>query len=309
MKTRVSIALAAAALAAAATAAHADDRKRELTYVGNAIGQFAGWIDDLQHGKRGTMSDPKECYDYVATYTSEGVKGNEQMRASEFGRFPGKAGGAVKDPDSTYWLLPFSRANQICETYAKMREAQKIVAGLDQYGAERLGMKPEEFVDLGGNGDFTAHVEHGRQCLRDVDAALAAGVPPEFPVHETTLAEFRVKRCQRIIDHAEELNREVPKLKKAERDGLIAIYKKAGMKGARLELFVESGHPDNSGWLGSGCDKFITDPKKMAKAKKLFTWSEGSDGYTVTKYTFKKDKYTLATRSFSTQEAAYRWCR
>ncbi len=40
-----------------------------------------------------------------------------------------------------------------------------------------------------------------------------------------------------------------------------------------------------------------------------FVWLEGPQGYTIRKFTFKGDNYTVSERTYSTQEGAYRGCR
>ena len=47
----------------------------------------------------------------------------------------------------------------------------------------------------------------------------------------------------------------------------------------------------------------------IGKAKKLFVWLEGDAGYTVRKFTFKGNNYTVSERTYTTQEGAYAGCR
>jgi hypothetical protein len=90
---------------------------------------------------------------------------------------------------------------------------------------------------------------------------------------------------------------------------LYEVYRGVGMGGERLELFVENGPPDASPWLAPGCKGFVTSARKLAKAKKLFQWSEGDVGYQVTKYVFKGDTVTWSTAVYPTEKKAYKACR
>ena len=84
---------------------------------------------------------------------------------------------------------------------------------------------------------------------------------------------------------------------------------KAGIKGKRLELYVSYGMPDNTGFYAPGCGATVESLGALKKAKKLFVWLEGADGYTIRKFSFKGDNYTVSERTYSTQEGAYAGCR
>lgn len=90
---------------------------------------------------------------------------------------------------------------------------------------------------------------------------------------------------------------------------LYELYRGAGIGGDRLELFVYYGSPSDGGWLARGCQDYVTDVTALKNAKVLFHWAEGSDFYTVRKFSFTGDKYKMTVQTFATETRAYAGCR
>ncbi len=149
-------------------------------------------------------------------------------------------------------------------------------------------------------GQYEAEATHvgitGAECAKRVDAALAFGIAASDKIESSRyglpaieLGAAKAKYCQPAIDFAGQRVGDIKALAKAKQDAIIAVYKKAGIKGKRLELFVSYGMPDNTGFLAAGCGTWVDTIGALKKAKKLFVWLEGSSGYTVRKFTIRGD--------------------
>ncbi len=90
---------------------------------------------------------------------------------------------------------------------------------------------------------------------------------------------------------------------------LYELYRGAGIGGDRLELFVYYGSPSDGGWLARGCQDYVTDVNALKNAKVLFHWAEGSDFYTVRKFSFTGDKYKMTVQTHPTEARAYAGCK
>jgi hypothetical protein len=156
----------------------------------------------------------------------------------------------------------------------------------------------------------------GRLCAEWVDKALAYGFKADHKVESsrysmptTELGKAKELWCQPAIDFEAKRVEEIKNLAAAKHQAIVDVYKKAGIKGKRLELYVSYGMPDNTGFYAAGCGSTVESLPALKKAKKLFVWLEGPQGYTIRKFTFKGDNYTVTERTYSTQEGAYRGCR
>ncbi len=167
-------------------------------------------------------------------------------------------------------------------------------------------IKPEEAGSVQGIS------KKPQACLDALAAMKQAGKSDDDTIKlytgEVTIAEARAA-CEKLLAETQAFEGAVTGREQAERAEIEAIYKKAGIKGKRLELFVKYGKPDNGGWLARGCTAFVTDVKKLKKAKKLFHWFENDGGYVVRTYTFKGNSYKVSEKTYLTQAKAYRGCR
>jgi hypothetical protein len=149
-------------------------------------------------------------------------------------------------------------------------------------------------------------------CLDALAAMKQAGKSDDDTIKlnqgTVTIADARAT-CEQALVDSQAFEGAVTGRETAERAEIEAIYKQAGIKGKRLELFVHYGKPDNGGWLARGCTAFVTDVKKLKKAKKLFHWFESDAGYVVRTYTFKGNSYKVSEKTYLTQAKAYRGCR
>ncbi len=202
----------------------------------------------------------------------------------------------------------------MCKRYEAMYVHEYVETALmGAYLAKDAMKRPVEgFYE----GEALAVGKVGELCAKKVDAALAYGLPATEKIESTRygmpaieLGAARAALCQPAIDFAAKRIVEIKQLAGGKHQAIVDVYKKAGIKGKRLELFVSYGMPDNTGFYAAGCETSVESLPALKKAKKLFVWLEGNDGYTIRKFTFKGDNYTETEHDYSTKEAAYRGCR
>ncbi len=157
--------------------------------------------------------------------------------------------------------------------------------------------------------------DRGKACSDAIDAALAAGLPAteqieskKYGLPAIALGDAKAKYCQPALDWAAKQQGAIQAAAKAKQDAIVAVYKKAGIKGKRLELYVSYGMPDNAGFFAAGCESYVTSLPALKKAKKLFVWLEGDAGYTIRTFTFHGDDYTVGEHTYDTQAQAYKGC-
>ena len=216
-----------------------------------------------------------------------------------------------KDDQGSY--ISGADAKAMCVRYAKFYAHEYAEAAIAAAFLAQSAMKQP--MDGQYESEALRVGETGATCMKAIDAAIAAGEPvtatvssPKYKMPAIALADARTTYCQPAIDFGAKRADDIRAAAKAKHDAIVAAYAKAGIKGKRLELFVEAGPPDDSGFMLAGCERFAT-LAEMKKAKKLFTWSEGSRGYTVTAYTFRGDDYVEATHEYDFKDQAYRGCR
>jgi hypothetical protein len=301
-------------VAIAPSGAHAQDRDNlEMRrQAGTGLSWFARDIHTIDRGKAGVtgmaVADCRATIDSYAAY----VKPSELIVSTEFALYPGKDGGATQFGDSLEWQIPFKRAKEICDTYERK---------IDVYRATRdfVGCPDLTWHEIGDPSSYPITeprlwIYFGESCLEKVKAAVAAGVPDDLTIAfddrtRGTLAEVRAA-AEAYLASARLAQAAVVAAHEAAQAKIVAHYKKAGIKGARLELFVSYGMPADGGWYGRGCDREITTVQGLKKAKKLFHWLTRSSGeIVVRKYTFKGDKYSVAERAFWLPENAHAWCK
>ncbi len=159
-----------------------------------------------------------------------------------------------------------------------------------------------------GAGEATA--KRGAQCIAAIDKLVASGTPDSDKVtlddgSTVTLAEGK-KLCQRQQDWGNAFEARIGEVRAAKRAEIAAKYEALGVKGDRLELFIEY---DGVYFRGKKCE-IIDDIKKLAKAKYVYQWLENSDyTHTIRKYTFKGNKYKVSEKTYTTEAKAYKGCK
>lgn len=296
---------AVASSVATATAADGTDLEKlttKLTYLLN--GQpFAkpDWTSTMQDLAK--LDPPSACFAAVKA-SGPGTK----VYSSQAFWFPA----AQKDDQGTYVTL--AEVSELCARYERTYVVEYAEAALVEAFLEQAQMK--RAVEGQHEGEAKRVGEIGAACAARVDAALAFGLAASTTVESSRyhlpaieLGAAKATYCQPAIDFAAQRVGQIKDLAQAKQDAIIAVYKQAGIKGRRLELYVSYGMPDNTGFYAAGCASSVTSLAALKKAKKLFVWLEGSDGYTVRKFTFSGDNYKVSEKTYGTQEGAYRGCR
>lgn len=217
-----------------------------------------------------------------------------------------------KDDKGTY-VLP-ADVEGLCKRYEDFYVHEYVEAAvMEAWQTESTQKRPVE-------GMYEAEAQRvgisGRLCAEWVDKALAHGFAATDKVESSRygmptveLGQAKATYCQPAIAFEGKMVEAVKKLAADKHQAIVDVYKKAGIKGKRLELYVSYGMPDNTGFYAAGCGTTVESLPALKKAKKLFVWLEGPQGYTIRKFTFKGDNYTVSERTYSTQEGAYRGCR
>ncbi|HTJ41597.1 MAG TPA: hypothetical protein VL463_05850 [Kofleriaceae bacterium] len=248
------------------------------------------------------IKPPKQCFDAVA-----GAADDVKIYTSQ--AFYWKT--AQKDDTGSY--ITGADAKQFCKDYEKAyvrMSAESAITNTylskDTVARPVEGMYESEASQVGVLGDT---------CAKAVDAALAYGFPATeqieskfYDMPAIALGDAKAKICQPAIDWAKQRVDAINAGAKAKQDAIIAVYKKVGIKGKRLDLFVSYGMPADAGFYAAGCEHFVETAEGLKKAKKLFVWLEGNDGYTIRKFTFSGDNYTVTEHSYDTQAGAYSGC-
>jgi hypothetical protein len=203
-----------------------------------------------------------------------------------------------------------AQAELVCEEYAAL-VAIHPAARVADASARSLRLYAEvDPADL-GSGMGQAFIDDGNACNQAIDAALAAGARDDIAVTiddaKLTLAEAKVKVCDATIAFGTKLTGDIADAHAAARAEIAAKYEKVGIKGQRLELFIEY---DDVYWRGKRCER-VTDLKKLAKAKVLFQWLENADGtHTIRTYTFKGHRVkSVKDRTYATEAKAWKGCQ
>ena len=225
----------------------------------------------------------------------------------------GNAPGSTKDENGDMYITG-AQARTLCASYAKAY-AHEMAESVTTAVFNDAGIFTRNEPNM-TEGEAQSMGDLGKACDDAVDAALAAGLPAtemieskRFGLPAIALGDIKAKYCQPAIDWSTKRVAEVKAGDKAKQDAIAAVYKKAGIKGKRLELFVSFGVPEDAGFFLAGCESYATTAPAMKKAKKLFVWLEGSDGYTIRTFTFHGDDYVETDHSYDTQAQAYRGCR
>jgi hypothetical protein len=245
--------------------------------------------------------EPAKCTDAVAAAEKAGA--TDATRLHAYG-WPATLPSYSHDSSSGA-SVTLEAARGVCADYAVWRPAVKA-AGKVQASAKIL-------ANAEGNDRLgKSVVQEGKTCVELIDALTAESRKLEVKIGDQTmnLDEGRTI-CQELVDRGAGAAKAKAEEAAAKRAEVEAKWKKVGMKGDRLALFVDN--ELNGGgfdWYAAGCERVISDPRKLAKAKKLFMWTSGSNGGTlVSKYVFKGNKYTETAREFWDEEKAQRYCK
>lgn len=258
---------------------------------------------ERMYGNEGSV---KECRAAVAAGRKAGLADGDRIYAYQFRELEDDV---HFDKDREPYL-ELGQIGALCDEYDQLRKMvpaafaqQETLQHLEIY----RNIAPK---DLGS--DMGAQLAaQGEACLAETDKAIAAGAPGDrkskIGTLELTLTEGKTQICQPMIEFGAKTAVDVKAAKQAEFDRIAAKYKKVGIKGEKLQAFVEN---DNSDWLTKGCAT-LRDLEKLAKAKKLYQWWEGADGtITIRTYTFKGNKVkSIKNKVFSHPELAYRGCK
>jgi len=297
--TLLAVLVPASALAGAAEQV-ADDLDNTLAYLPALRASPA----ERLHGVEGNAA---ECRKAIAAGKKAGLKDGDRIFSFRFRELEDE----VHFDDDREAYLELGEIGPLCDEYELL---QKMVpaAGLQQETLQSLdiyqNIAPKDLgADMGQQ-----LVAQGEACLATTDQAIAAGAPADrksrIGTLDLTLTEGKTQICQAMIDFGAKAAGDIKAAHQAEFDRIAAKYKQAGIKGARLELFVES---DNGDWLTKGCET-LRDIKKLAKAKKLHQWWEAPDGtVTIRTYTFKGNKVkSIKNKAYRDADAAYaRGCK
>jgi hypothetical protein len=241
---------------------------------------------------------PGECARLTAEEKKAGAKPGDTI--------PGSFKGHPKVTDKG---VPFSEAAGICTAF----EAQlKIALGQESIkkAAEYMkGKKPAPTAEdakgfNSGAADNT--IAMGKQCLETIDGMSKAGAST-FKVggREVPLEDLK-KTCQATIDYGTAFNAFIAEEQKAILAEKAKKYEAAGIKGAKLQLFIQY---DNVYWRNTKCEK-TDDVAELAKAKVLIHWLENADGtHTIRRYTFNGDKYKATEKKYIREADAQRGCK
>jgi hypothetical protein len=309
MKTLASIAAFGTLVAGAATAFASDD-----TPLGKVISALAYRLEGQHYAKPEWTSTASEMESFEKPETcfsalkESGLGANDKVFAEGAWRLKG----AQKEGDRSYVLGKDAEA--FCKRYESFYVHEYVEAAvMEAWQQKSMMAKPVE-------GMYESEAQRvgisGRLCAEWVDKALAYGFKPTDKVESSRysmptveLGKAKELYCQPAIDFDAKRVEEIKNLAAAKQQAIVDVYKKAGIKGKRLELYVSYGMPDNTGFYAAGCGSTVESLPALKKAKKLFVWLEGPSGYTIRKFTFKGDNYTVTERTYSTQEGAYRGCR
>ena len=289
--------------------AHADplDDLRPYAIASRDMREYGAALPDSEY-----LPEAKGCYAVLDKYKD--MKADDVVKSPDFKGDPDatEVGGGMPPPYALQW----KNVKKFCQRYEELSKnvlpARPLEAVYDDLEDNKVRYSDVESYDwylAATDASYPAvDDELPRRCASAIDKAIAAGASDDVPIlfgrtESLTLDQLRA-RCAGA--GGEEFRAKVKAWGKARYDEIAARYKKAGIKGKRLDLFV---YTDGS-LLEKGCDKVASDPKKMKKAKKLFQWSEAADGTIwVRTYKFKGDSYSVSERQYTFPETAYRGCK
>jgi hypothetical protein len=277
-------------------------------YANRMEGYYQGSVKGYASGIPSAYDDtykPGECARLTAAEKKKGAKPGDTITGDFKGHPKAK-------PAGDRFSVPFSEAAAICTAHdaqLKIALGQAAIRNAAAYMKDKKG--PATAADAkgfnSGAGDST--VSMGKDCIETIDSMIKAGAAPTSKLKidggEATLEDLK-KTCQAAIEYGTAFNGFIAEEQKAKLAEKAKKYEAAGIKGARLALFIEY---DDVYWRNTKCEK-TDDVAELAKAKVLIHWLENSDGtQTIRRYTFNGDKVSKTEKNYITESAAQRGCR
>ena len=304
MRSKVfsTVLLAAAIVPAVARADAAQEVADGVEYV-------ATWMPSLRESPASRLYGSHDPADGCRKAVAKGKKAGLGDDAKIFSRsFVGWDETHYDGEHNAY--LELGELGAICDEYAE------LLLMIPAAGAQEDTAKSLKIYSTVAPGDLGADmgeqmVKAGKDCMAATDKAIKAGAPADRKTlindESLSLSEGREQICQAMIDFGGRLSGDIKDAHAKAYEEIAAKYKKVGVKGEKLDLFVEY---DNTYWLGKGCEK-VMDVKKQAKAKKLHQWWDNPDGtVTIRTYTFKGNKIkSVKNKVFTLAENAYKACK
>lgn len=250
-----------------------------------------------------TLPDARACKAAVAAARSAKLADSARIYSSELSGWRD----AHHDDDQHY--LTLAEASAVCAEYAAL-VLMIPAAAAQAEAATKLALYSSTEPGSLGKDLGEQMIAEGRRCLAATDAAIAAGAPADRPTligeRELTLAAGRAATCQALVDFGAKLGGAIAGAHAAERERIAAKYRAAGIKGQRLEAFIDN---DSTHWRVKGC-AIESEVARLKKAAKLYQLLEHADGtYAIRTYTFKGDKLVgVRDRAFATLAKAQRGC-
>jgi hypothetical protein len=313
VRTSLAAALALGALAIT-TPALADDHATTLSDLTDKLAykldqETLGdpkWTETVSSME--SLDPPSKCYDAVAAAKAAGLTDDTRIYGDQTFRWK------TAKKDDKGMSISLAEVAALCKRYDDTYIHEYVEAALVDTFQQKYQM--EHAVEGQYESEARRVGDSGATCAKWVDAALAHGLPASELIESTRykmpaieLGKAKADLCQPAIDFGAKRQGAIKDLAKSKQDAIVAVYKKAGIKGKRLELFVSYGMPEDTGFLAAGCETWITSIGALKKAKKLFVWLEGDSGYTIRKFTIKGDSYKVSEKQFSSKEGAYAGCR
>jgi hypothetical protein len=303
MKNRVRVVSAFVVLLVVPSTALADDQAitkaaEKLLGFGHAVAEMKSKGTEVaRHGFLDPA--PSTCTAALAEAEKAGATDGTRLYASWPDSLP-----SYKYERSIGSSITLEAARGVCTDYAVWKPAVKAAVSVQTAQAYLQNL------ESGGLGSYA--IEEGKTCLAAIEGLDAASRQVAVKIGDATMTlDDGRALCQQLVDKGGKAGAQEAAAAGEKRAEIEAKWKKVGMKGDRLKLFVDN-ELDGGGfpWYAKGCTTEITDPKKLARAKILFMWTAGPNGGTlVSKYAFKGNKVKETAREYFDDAKAYRGCK
>ncbi len=295
----------------APVSAKGNARQEAIDRMAETMTNMLIWLSQKQwqEGETGLdryLAAPK-CMDLVAAAKKAGVADGDNIEGY-WDRHPK----AVKVANSNKTTITLAEAVWVCEQWDR-RLATEPTAIYIRFAVTYQKDNPNDYapekVAMYSKGAGDASIKRGQKCIAGIAELDKAGMANDTLVladgSSITFADGKAA-CEYVIGHATRFNATIAEAHGAKRGEIAAKYEKLGVKGDRLELFIEY---DNVSFRGKKCE-IIDDIKKLVKAKYVYQWLENSDyTHTIRKYTFKGNKYKVSEKTYTTEAKAYKGCK
>jgi hypothetical protein len=306
MTKPIHVALALATLHSFAHAGPAEDAAKELDPFFNL---WETMRDDPGSRAKSLKTDAQvdACDAAIAKARKAGLADSTKLYSSAI-----KSLDEAEYDDKKQAFVTLGYAAKMCTTWRTHIPLAAAAAIQTESASSRYSYSMDPNVGSLGASMGDAFIAEGKKCLEVTDAALKAGAPPDHKVkikdEVMSITEGRAKVCEAYLVWANEMKVKIRAAHREDREKRAEPYKKLGVAGEKLELFIEY---DDVYWRGGANCQVISDVKAVAKAKVLFHWLENSDGtHTIRKYTFNGNKVGAPiTKTFKDAGAAQRGCK